>query len=211
MPTILGHAIAATAAAQWWRRVPPPFWTWTVACSMLPDADVISFSFGIRYEDMFGHRGFTHSLFFAAIAGLVAAVSVRGRAHAGGPAEAGPYETRGPAHSLGVRGWSLGVLWVWFMAITASHGLLDAMTNGGRGIAFFAPFSNHRYFFPWRPIQVSPIGIGFFSARGLRVLASESLWIWLPSAIMATSARLWRGRTWPPSPKDAAGPHRRLQ
>jgi len=83
-------------------------------------------------------------------------------------------------------------LFVWFTAVTASHGLLDALTNGGRGIAFFAPFSDHRYFFPWRPIQVSPIGVGFFSARGLRVLASEAGWIWVPSAIIAVSARLFR-------------------
>jgi len=88
----------------------------------------------------------------------------------------------------------LGVapLWLWFAVVTASHGMFDALTNGGRGIAFFAPFSNHRYFFPWRPIQVSPIGVGFFSARGLLALASESLWIWLPSAIIAASARLFR-------------------
>ncbi|PYR66574.1 MAG: hypothetical protein DMF88_15795, partial [Acidobacteria bacterium] len=86
------------------------------------------------------------------------------------------------------------VLFVWFAGVTASHGLLDAMTNGGRGIAFFAPFSNHRYFFPWRPIQVSPIGAGFFSPRGLRVLASEAVWIWVPSAIIAVSARVVRRR-----------------
>jgi len=87
------------------------------------------------------------------------------------------------------------VLFLWFTAVTLSHGLLDAMTNGGRGIAFFSPFSNHRYFFPWRPIQVSPIGVGFFSPRGLRVLASESLWIWAPSAIMAAAAAIFRRRT----------------
>jgi inner membrane protein len=85
-------------------------------------------------------------------------------------------------------------LFLWFTAVTASHGLLDALTDGGRGIAFFAPFSNHRYFFPWRPIQVSPIGTGFFSSRGLLVLASESVWIWVPSAIIALSARVVRGR-----------------
>jgi inner membrane protein len=156
---------------------------------MLPDIDVISFAFGIRYEDMFGHRGLTHSLFFAAVAGLVAAVKTRG------PAEAGPYQNEAPPHSLGVGSWQLGVLWVWFAAVTASHGILDALTNGGRGIAFFAPFSNERYFFPWRPIQVSPIGAGFFSPRGLRVLVSESVSIWVPSAIMAASARMFRRRT----------------
>jgi inner membrane protein len=86
-------------------------------------------------------------------------------------------------------------LFWWFAAVTASHGMLDAMTNGGRGIAFFAPFSNHRYFFPWRPIQVSPIGAGFFSARGLSVLVSEARWIWLPSVIIEVSARMFRRPT----------------
>ena len=137
---------------------------------MLPDIDVVGFSFGIEYGDMFGHRGFTHSLFFAAMVGSVAAWHLSHRSHL--------------SHRL--------VLFAWFAAITASHGVLDAMTNGGRGIAFFAPFSNHRYFFPWRPIQVSPIGAGFFSARGLSVLASEARWIWVPSAIMAASARIFR-------------------
>jgi inner membrane protein len=174
MPTIFTHAIVATAAGQWWRRMPASFWWWTVICAVLPDIDVISFSFGIRYEDMFGHRGFTHSLFFAAVIGLIAAYQVSSNP-----------ESRTP---------NPGRLFLWFAAVTASHGVLDAMTNGGRGIAFFAPFSNHRYFFPWRPIQVSPIGAGFFSPRGLRVLASEAVWIWVPSAIIALSARVVRGR-----------------
>jgi hypothetical protein len=34
---------------------------------------------------------------------------------------------------------------------TASHGILDAFTDGGRGIAFFAPFGTERYFFPHHP------------------------------------------------------------
>jgi membrane-bound metal-dependent hydrolase YbcI (DUF457 family) len=60
--------------------------------------------------------------------------------------------------------------------VTASHGVLDAMTDGGLGIAFFAPFDNTRYFFPFRPVKVSPIGLSFFSARGLDVIWSELLW-----------------------------------
>lgn len=65
--------------------------------------------------------------------------------------------------------------------MTATHGLLDAMTNGGLGIAFFFPFDNTRYFFDWRPIQVSPIGIrNFFSEWGLRVIISEAVYIGLP-------------------------------
>ena len=177
MPTIFSHALAATAAARWWPgRLPARFWTWTAVCAMLPDIDVIAFSFGIPYEAMFGHRGFTHSFFFAALVGVTAAAHVSHQSH--------------PLHRSHLS--HLTALFVWFTAVTASHGLLDAVTNGGRGIAFFAPFSDHRYFFPWRPIQVSPIGVGFFSPRGLRVLASEAGWIWVPSAIIAVSARLFR-------------------
>jgi inner membrane protein len=67
-----------------------------------------------------------------------------------------------------------------------SHGLLDAMTNGGLGVAFFAPFSNERYFLPWRPILVSPLSIHVFfgSRKGLRVMWSELGWIWLPAALV---------------------------
>jgi inner membrane protein len=63
------------------------------------------------------------------------------------------------------------------------------MTDGGLGVAFFSPFDNHRYFLPWTPIRVSPIGLGrFFSPRGLEVLQSELLWIWLPAAVLAIAA-----------------------
>ena len=69
------------------------------------------------------------------------------------------------------------------------------MTDGGLGVAYFAPFSNARYFLPWRPILVSPISVaGFFDARGLRVLASEAVWIWLPCAVFAAAAWLLRRR-----------------
>lgn len=52
------------------------------------------------------------------------------------------------------------------------------MTNGGLGVAFFAPFSSARYFLPFRPIEASPISItAFFTYRGLEVLESEMLWI----------------------------------
>lgn len=69
--------------------------------------------------------------------------------------------------------------------ITASHGVLDAMTNGGLGVAFFSPFDRTRYFLPWTPIQVSPIGAGsFFSSRGLEVIWSEIVWLWSPTIIV---------------------------
>ncbi len=69
--------------------------------------------------------------------------------------------------------------------VTLSHGLLDAMTNGGLGVAFFSPFDTTRYFLPWRPIRVSPVGVGrFFSAQGVAILASEIEYVWLPLATL---------------------------
>jgi inner membrane protein len=72
--------------------------------------------------------------------------------------------------------------------------LLDALTNGGLGVALAWPFDDKRFFFPWRPIEVSPIGAGFFSARGLAVIGSELLRVVLPTAILATALLAWRRR-----------------
>ena len=79
-------------------------------------------------------------------------------------------------------------------AATASHGVLDAFTNGGRGVAFFAPFSSDRFFFPVTPIAVSPIGAAFFSERGVSVLASEMLWVWVPLLILNIAVAMARAR-----------------
>jgi inner membrane protein len=166
MPTIFSHAIAASALGfagctgpglrRALRQQGSRFWLWTAVCAMLPDADVIGFAFGIRYGDLLGHRGLSHSLLFAAIIGVMVGRMCGGRV----------------------------ATCMYFAAITASHGIFDALTDGGLGIAFFSPFDTERYFFPWRPIQVSPIGAGFFSARGMRVLGSELRWIWMPSAAL---------------------------
>ena len=133
-----------------------------VLCSILPDADVASRWFGVRYEDMWGHRGITHSLLFAVVLGAVAATRLD--------------------RDWNKDGWKLTAL---FFVATASHGFLDAFTNGGRGIAFFAPFDRTRYFFPWQPIEVSPIGATrFFTLRGQTVMFSELKWIWPPSLLI---------------------------
>ena len=132
-------------------------------CSVLPDFDVMGFYFGIQYGDLWGHRGMTHSILFAVLlAGGLVALWYRGR-----PATA------------------MAGLYLYFFFCTLSHGVLDAMTDGGLGVAFFSPFDTTRYFFPLRPGLVSPIGISeFFSAYGVRVLANEVVWIWLPSCAL---------------------------
>ena len=60
-------------------------------------------------------------------------------------------------------------LFLYFFLCAASHGVLDAMTNGGLGVAFSPLFDTTRYFFPVRPVLVSLIEIGeFFSEYGVR-------------------------------------------
>ncbi|MGD8706286.1 MAG: metal-dependent hydrolase [Syntrophobacterales bacterium] len=171
MPTVISHSVAAIAAGKAFgpREVPKRFWLLSIFCSVLPDADVIGFSFGIPYGHFFGHRGFFHSPFFALLLSLFI-VSVFFRTE----------------RTFSRRWW---IYLVDFSLLSASHGILDAFTNGGRGIALLSPFDETRYFFPWRPILVSPIGItGFISKWGLMTLKSELLWIWLPSLIIITSS-----------------------
>lgn len=68
---------------------------------------------------------------------------------------------------------------------TISHGILDAMTSGGKGVGFFIPFNNSRFFFPFREIVVSPIGIEkFFSEWGIKVILSELKYIVLPCFVI---------------------------
>jgi inner membrane protein len=57
--------------------------------------------------------------------------------------------------------------------VLASHGLLDTLTNGGLGIAPIWPFDHTRYFAPWTPIPVSPIGLRFLSPYGMFVALVE--------------------------------------
>ena len=86
-------------------------------------------------------------------------------------------------------------LFAYLFLTTASHGLLDAMTNGGLGVAFFSPFDNSRYFLPWRPIVVSPISVlRFFNPRAQAILLSELIWIWIPAGLLAACALMLRAR-----------------
>jgi inner membrane protein len=71
------------------------------------------------------------------------------------------------------------------------HIMLDAMTNGGLGIALFSPFSNHRYFFPWRPIEVSAIlPQYFFKLNGWQVIKSELILIIIPAILISAMANV---------------------
>jgi inner membrane protein len=55
-------------------------------------------------------------------------------------------------------------IFVYLFLCTTSHSVLDALTDGGLGVAFFYPFDTRRYFFS---VAVSPVDINVFFARML--------------------------------------------
>lgn len=167
MPTIFTHAVVplALGLALGRHAVSPRLIAAGMFVAIAPDFDTVTFKLGIAYADQFGHRGASHSFVFALAVALFGAM---------------------------VAPWLRTTRWraFWWLAFcTASHPLLDALTNGGLGVALLWPWSETRIFAPWRPIAVSPIGAGFFSLRGLEVLWSELKWVVLPTAVIAMA--LW--------------------
>ncbi len=135
MASVIAHGLAAVIIGKSFteKNQSPGFWCSLVVCSLLPDIDVVGFRFGIAYGDFWGHRGFTHSLVFAFIVGLVVGFLFYRR--------------------LGIASpdwWRYVAL---YSAITASHGIFDAMTNGGLGIAFFPLLTMADIFFPGLPCK----------------------------------------------------------
>jgi inner membrane protein len=167
MPTIITHAVVGAVSAKVFTKQIEPWRIWipSIFCSVIPDADVIAFSFGIPYGHFLGHRGFFHSILFALVLSLIVVL----------------YLFR-DVKLFSKNWWSYLSL---FFIVGVSHGVLDAITNGGLGIALLSPFDTTRYFFSWRPLQVSPIGLSAFMSRwGLRVLICEMIYIWLPLSLM---------------------------
>jgi inner membrane protein len=179
MPTIIGHAVSGLALSAFppVRLFSPRDLLLGLTCAVLPDIDSLGFRLGIPYAHPLGHRGLSHSFFFAALAALLA--------------------LRLSRPGLEESGKRLA-LFLFFFACGTVHILLDAMTDGGLGVALWAPFSNHRYFLPWRPIRVAPIGVEhMFGGWGARVLASEFWFVYLPGAalfLLATAVRRLRSK-----------------
>lgn len=170
MPTIFAHGAFGFTAAKLWRgqHAHSHILLTAAALAMLPDADVLLRPL-FAYHHPLGHRGFTHSLLFAALCGGAAAWLVR------------RLEPSIPWPRLAL----------FFALMTASHGFFDALTSGGLGVAFFAPFVNTRHFFPLRPIPVSPLEpSAFLHWRGLRVLVWETGLFWT----FAIAAAVWDRR-----------------
>ncbi len=160
----LGHVAVGLAAARFARRragagSEAPLSRWPLAAAMAgwslvsfaPDADIVGLWIGIPYGAPWGHRGATHSLAVAVLVALAAALVAATR--------------RRPV---------LGVALL-TGAVVASHPLLDMLTDGGLGCALLWPLDDTRYFAPWNPIPVAPVGLDFISRYGLMVAIKEAI------------------------------------
>ncbi|NND11151.1 MAG: metal-dependent hydrolase [Flavobacteriaceae bacterium] len=160
MASFFGHGLVAYTFTKLIDRQNLKLLLWLALFStIMPDFDVVAFKFGIAYEHPLGHRGLTHSITFAVLwAALLAFLF-------------------GKTNKL-----------IYFLVLffsTVSHGFLDAMTNGGKGVGFFIPFDNERYFLPFTPIKVSPIGVkDFFSEWGLQIIWTEVKYIAIPCLVV---------------------------
>lgn len=143
MPTVIGHSLVALTACGLLRLVPTgralSLTTWVVflvGASLLPDLDVLALRW-LPYSHPLSHRGFWHSLPFAALAtlGMTAMLFWAGVGR--------------------LRRANMPAVWGVAALVMASHGLLDALTDGGLGVALWSPLSQGRHFFAWQPIPVA--------------------------------------------------------
>ncbi len=178
MPSVFSHAVVgSTLVACGLARPRASLVVIGAALAVVPDLDVVGLAFG---------WGLDHPLGPPRPEPLAAGRNGARRRGGRGPSRPGRPSRR----------WRV---WLVLALAAASHGLLDALTNGGRGVAFLAPFVDTRWHFPARPIEVSPIGVwSFFSRRGLEVLTNEVVWLWAPS--LAALAVTWALR------RDSSGP-----
>jgi inner membrane protein len=157
---------------------PKRFWVLSALLPVLPDIDVIGLFFGFSVEDMLGHRGITHSVWFASMVGVLAVIIF--------------------FRNSGLTRKAMISLVAYFFFLTASHGFLDAFNDSNVGVAFWAPFENERYLFPFNPIVPSSVllidssvlSVSLFFEKIYILLRSEILWIWVPLLALFGGNRL---------------------
>ena len=175
MPSIVAHAVAGAALAITAfspRPVPRRVWITAAVIAAVPDVDAFGRPFGNLATETFfgGHRGVTHSVVFALVLAAIVAW--------------GFFRTS-PWIELQPR------LWVAFALAVASHGVLDALSIIGNGVAFWAPFSWTHYEFVWKPLgEIGPGPRG--PERAFDFVANEFLWVGLPALIVVAIARFTR-------------------
>jgi inner membrane protein len=148
------------------------------ALAELPDADIFAVALGAPDAGACGHRGASHSFMFALFIGALGAMAARRY------------------------GWPVMRTAVAATLAVASHGLLDACGEGGRGIPLLWPLSEARFMSPWRVLPDAPRGLKLFTRPGLVDLAIEFV-IFFPLTAFALWAPRRARRPAPASPQPA--------
>jgi inner membrane protein len=143
MPTFVGHSLVALSVCAPLHRTPlgkvmsfPDWLALLVIASLLPDLDVLMLRW-FPYSHPLSHRGLAHSLPFALVAAFCITMSCN------------------LAGILPGTLFTFILVWLLVASVMGSHGLLDALTDGGLGIGLFIPLTLRRYFFPITPIPVA--------------------------------------------------------
>ena len=169
MPLTTTHALVPFAGAIAFAHRPVP-WRLIIVASIVsaaPDLDAGFHHFlGVPETSILSHRGATHSLFVALCFGAFAAICHR---------------------LLEVRRLTAAVV---IASAMASHGLLDMMSDGGRGVAYLWPISSNRFFAEWRPLHTMPISLRHIFEQSLARLVSDA---WLIIVPLFAASLVFRG------------------
>jgi inner membrane protein len=138
--------------------------------AVAPDLDTVFYGI-IPYAHFLGHRGFVHSPFFSFLFAVILASIIYG-----------------VSRTLGFRAY-LGIIAAFTLAL-ASHGVLDAMTDAGLGVMLLYPFSEERFFLPWRPFYAPPIKLSSISYSKVQTMIKSELPIVLSCLAVAGTIRL---------------------
>ena len=171
MPSLLGHAVAGLAITSACSdgRLPRRTWPLAAVCAVAPDLDWFVSLANVHRGHFLNHRGVAHSLTAALV--LAGAAFVLG------------FRPERRRHRV----------WLCLALAALSHGLLDACTSGGVGVALFAPFSDTRWACLWQPGWVAPLPLNpEHTNTFLASLWSEAFWIGLPALVVTLGSRLIR-------------------
>jgi inner membrane protein len=159
MPTNVTHAVPAIAVGFGVGRnvLPIKLILTGAVIASIPDLDIIGTRFfGVPWDSVYGHRGFTHSISFALVTALIF------------------------TKFFNQKDFKKVFLFLSFCML--SHGFLDLCNEGGLGVAMLWPLTDFRYqgfVHPIMNVNTSFRGL-YLTSQGLPVFISEFLWVWLP-------------------------------
>ncbi len=153
MPSI-GHLMIGLGGGRYPAVATHNRWRLMAALALLaicPDGDLLTLPLGVEANTLYGHRGLSHSM----VVGVLLAVGF-GRW----------------ARRWKVNQWQ--ATWAALLAL-GSHGVLDCMNVGSKGVALFWPISSRFFEVSWHPIPAVITVEDLFRPVGLPVLLAEAV------------------------------------